>query len=174
MDVEAPWDNRKIILEKKFLALPIILRSKPFWCLGVGYSNHTNIKEQLNLKLNLKLKIDAHGKKELNSNPDDALDHFLSAKRLHTRPSSCSTRARLVAPCNYNSNSQIKDLRPNATGTWALQPIPYIGVFLVFVSILNFFSSCSPSVVHWGVDQHGVIKPQRGPHRLVVPLDRRN
>ena len=36
-------------------------------------------------------------KKKLNSNPDDAFDHFLSAKRLHTWPSSCSTRARLVA-----------------------------------------------------------------------------
>ena len=44
-------------------------------------------------------------KKKLNSNSDDASDHFLSAKRLHTRPSSCSTRARLVAPCNYNSTS---------------------------------------------------------------------
>ena len=57
-------------------------------------------------------------KKKLNSNPDDASDHFLSAKRLHTRPSSCSTRARLVAPCNYNSTTQIKELRPNATGIY--------------------------------------------------------
>ena len=29
-------------------------------------------------------------KKKLNSNSDDASDHFLSAKHLHTRPSSCS------------------------------------------------------------------------------------
>ena len=29
----------------------------------------------------------------LNSNLDDASDDFLSAKRLHTRPPSCSTRA---------------------------------------------------------------------------------
>ena len=36
-------------------------------------------------------------KKKLNSNSDDASDQFLSAKRLHTRPPSCSTRARLVA-----------------------------------------------------------------------------
>ena len=61
--------DRKNIPEKKILALPIILRSKPFWCLGVGYSNHTNIKEQLNLKLNLKLKIDAHGKKKVEFKP---------------------------------------------------------------------------------------------------------
>ncbi len=72
------------------------------------------------LKLKMKAKINAHVKKKLNSNPDDASDHFLSAKHLHTRPSSCSTRARLVAPCNYNSTTQIKDLRPNATGIWAL------------------------------------------------------
>ena len=61
--------QQEIIPEKKILALPIILRSKPFWCLGVGYSNHTNIKEQLNLKLNLKLKIDAHGKKKVEFKP---------------------------------------------------------------------------------------------------------
>ena len=51
----------------------------------------------LNFKLKMKAKINAHGKKKLNSNPDGASDHFLLAKRLHTRPPSCSTRARLVA-----------------------------------------------------------------------------
>ena len=61
MDVEARRDNRKIIPEKKILALPIIMRSKPSSCLGVGYTNHTYIKEQLHLKLKLKVKIDAHG-----------------------------------------------------------------------------------------------------------------
>ena len=49
----------------------------------------------LNFKLKLKAKINAHGNKK-KSNPDDAPDHFLSAKRLHTRPPSCSTGARLV------------------------------------------------------------------------------
>ena len=39
----------------------------------------------------------ARFKEKLNSNPDDASDNFLSAKRLHTRPPSCSTGARLVA-----------------------------------------------------------------------------
>ena len=69
MDVEAPWDDSKIIPEKKSLVLPVILRSKPWSCLGVGYTDHTNIKEQLNLKLNLKLKIDAHGKKKVEFKP---------------------------------------------------------------------------------------------------------
>ena len=54
--------------EKK-LALPIILRSKPSSCLGVGYTDHTYIKEQLHLKLKLKVKIDAHGKKEVGTQP---------------------------------------------------------------------------------------------------------
>ena len=92
---------------EKILALPIILRSKPSSCLGVGYTDHTYIKERLHLKLELKVKIDAHGKKKLEPNKDDASDHFLSGERLHARPPSCSTRARLVAPCNYNSTSQI-------------------------------------------------------------------
>ena len=100
MDVEAPWDNKKIIPEKKILALPIIMRSKPSSCMGVGYTDHTYIKERLHLKLKLKARTDAHGKKKLEPNQDDASDHFPSAKRLHTRPPSCSTRARLVAPCN--------------------------------------------------------------------------
>ena len=51
----------------------------------------------MHLKLKLKVNINAHGEKVLEPNQDDASDHFLSAKRLHTRPSSCSTRARLVA-----------------------------------------------------------------------------
>ena len=52
----------------------------------------------LNFKLKMKAKINAHGlKKKMNSNPDDASDHFLLAKRLHTRPPPCSTRARFVA-----------------------------------------------------------------------------
>ena len=51
----------------------------------------------VHLKLKLKVKINAHGKKKLEPNQNDASDHFLSAKRLHTRQSSCSTRARLVA-----------------------------------------------------------------------------
>ena len=53
---------------EKSLALPIILRSKLLSCLGVGYTDHTYIKEQLHLKLKLKVKIDAHGKKKLESN----------------------------------------------------------------------------------------------------------
>ena len=48
-----------IIPEKIFLALPIILRSKPSPCLGVGYTDHTYIKEQLHLNLKLKVKVDA-------------------------------------------------------------------------------------------------------------------
>ena len=40
----------------------------------------------MHLKLNLKVKINAHGKKKLEPNQDDASDHFLSAKRLHARP----------------------------------------------------------------------------------------
>ena len=75
MDVGAPWDNRKVIPEK-ILALPIIWRSKPSSCLGVGYTDHTYIKERLHLKLKLKVKIDAHGKKKLEPNQDDAPDHF--------------------------------------------------------------------------------------------------
>ena len=55
--------QQEIVPEKKFLALPIILRLKPSSCLGVGYTGHTYIKELLHLKLKLKVKIDAHGKK---------------------------------------------------------------------------------------------------------------
>ena len=40
----------------------------------------------VHLKLKLKVKINAHGKKKLKPNQDDASDHFLSAKRLHTSP----------------------------------------------------------------------------------------
>ena len=40
----------------------------------------------MHFKLNLKVKINAHGKKILEPNQDDASDHFLSARRLHTRP----------------------------------------------------------------------------------------
>jgi len=64
-----------------------------------------NELEKTNLKLKLKVKINAHGKKRLKLNQDEAFNHFISAKRLHTRPSSCSTGARLVAPCNYNTTS---------------------------------------------------------------------
>ena len=51
----------------------------------------------VHLKVKLKVSINAHGKKKLEPNQDDASGHFLSAKSLHTRPASCSTRARLVA-----------------------------------------------------------------------------
>ena len=41
----------------------------------------------VHLKLKLKVKINAHGKKKkLEPNQNDAPDHFLSAKCLHTRP----------------------------------------------------------------------------------------
>ena len=61
-----PHETTGIITpEKNFLALPIILRSKPSSCLGVGYTDHTYIKEQLHFKLKLKVKIDAHGKKKV-------------------------------------------------------------------------------------------------------------
>ena len=41
----------------------------------------------VNLNLKLKVSINAHGlKKKKEPNQDDAPDHFLSAKRLHTRP----------------------------------------------------------------------------------------
>ena len=40
---------------------------------------------------------DQCAREKIGLNQNDASDHFLSAKRLHTRPSSCSTRARLVA-----------------------------------------------------------------------------
>ena len=98
--------QQEIIPEKKILALPIIFALETVIVFGRGYTDHTYIKEQLHLKLKLKLKvkIDAHGKKKLEFNLDDASDHFLSARRLHTRPPSCSTRARLVAPSNYNTS----------------------------------------------------------------------
>ena len=38
------------------------------------------------MHLKLKVKINAHGKKKLEPNQNDASDHFLSAKCLHTRP----------------------------------------------------------------------------------------
>ena len=55
---------------------------------GRGLYRPYVIKERLHLKLNLKVKINAHSKKKLEPNQNDALDHFLSAKRLHTRPPS--------------------------------------------------------------------------------------
>ena len=43
------------------------------------------------LKLKSKVKINAHGGKKMEpTNQDDASDHFLSAKRLHTRPTAGS------------------------------------------------------------------------------------
>ena len=86
------------------MALPIYMRSKPSSCLGVDYSDQMYIKERLHLKLELKVEINAHGKKKLEPNQDDATDHFFLAKRLDTWPPSFSTRARLVAPCNYNTS----------------------------------------------------------------------
>ena len=40
----------------------------------------------MHLKLKLKVEINAHWKKKLEPNQNDASDHFLSAKCLHTRP----------------------------------------------------------------------------------------
>ena len=40
----------------------------------------------VHLKLKLKVKINAHGVKKVGLNQNDGSDHFLSAKRLHTRP----------------------------------------------------------------------------------------
>ena len=108
MDVEAPWDNRKLFRRKKFLALPIILRSKPLWCLGVGYSNHTDIR---NSWLEVEFEVEdrcARFKKKLNSNPDDASDHFLSAKRLHTRPTFGSNDRFLLLKPSHPSHGQTR------------------------------------------------------------------
>ena len=59
--------QQEIIPEKKILALPIILRSKPSPCFGVGYTDHKNIKERLHskLKLKVKVKVDAHDIKKV-------------------------------------------------------------------------------------------------------------
>ena len=51
---------------EKNLDVPIILRSKPSSCLGVGYTGHTYIKERLHLKLKLEVEVDAHVKKSWN------------------------------------------------------------------------------------------------------------
>ena len=54
-------------------------------------TRHLSQKQMPNLKLNLKLKINAHGiKNKLEPNQDDASDHFLSAKRLRPGRYSCS------------------------------------------------------------------------------------
>ena len=44
INVRVPCDDRKIIPVQNNFALPIFFCSKPSWCLGVGYSNHTNIR----------------------------------------------------------------------------------------------------------------------------------
>ena len=63
---------------------------------GASFSTSNELKIP-NLKLKLKVKISAHFKK-LQPNQDYASDHFLSARRLYTRPTSNSTGARLMAP----------------------------------------------------------------------------
>ena len=52
-------------------------------------------------------------KKKLEPNQDDASDYFLSAKRLHTRPASCSTRARLVATGAIRLRYKVKNNNNN-------------------------------------------------------------
>ena len=61
MNGRSPMRQQENCSGEKILALSIILRSKPPSCLGVGYTDHTYIKERLHLKLKLKERTDAHG-----------------------------------------------------------------------------------------------------------------
>ena len=55
-----------------------------------------------NLKLKLKVKINAQGKNKLEPKQDNACDNFLLIMRLHTRPSSWSTGVWLMAPSDWS------------------------------------------------------------------------
>ena len=118
---------------------------------------------------------------KLEPNQDDASDHFLSAKRLHTRPSSCSTRARLVAPCNYNSTSS----RHTKLRTFAQTPLGYgpYSLFLIFGCFLYTFllyckvfgsgTTGTPQIdLFWVVPEryHRPRSPQEGPFPGWVPV----
>jgi len=64
----------------------------------------------------LALEVEVEGKdrcarfKKLKPNQDDAFDHFLSAKRLHTRPSPCST-SYFEQACNYKYRVRALNLK---------------------------------------------------------------
>ena len=64
----------------------------------------------MHLKLKLKVDINAHGKKKLEPNLDDASDHFLSTKRLHTRPTFGSNDRFLLLKPSHPSHGQTRSL----------------------------------------------------------------
>ena len=69
----------------------------------------------VHLKLKLKVKINAHGKKELEPNQNDAPGHFLSAKCLHTRPTFGSNdRFLLLKPSHPSHTYLFKSLKPTS------------------------------------------------------------
>ena len=82
----------------------------------------------VHLKLKLKVKINAHEEKKLGLNKNGAPDHFLSAKRLHTRPTFGSNdRFLLLKPSHHKKQkhgqtrsiqvvylSKLESLSPNS------------------------------------------------------------
>ena len=114
------WHSRrnKIVLEVHFYFL------EPLWHFFVGtdsssFDSFGNLTNVLNLKLNLKLKINARGKKGWNltktmrliifSQPSAFIRGHLHAQLEH----GWWHRAITIPP---HLDTQIKDLRPNATG----------------------------------------------------------
>ena len=62
----------------------------------------------VHLKLKLKVKINAHGKKKSEPNQDGASDHFLSAKCLHTRPTFGRNNRFLLSKPSHPSHGQTR------------------------------------------------------------------